>query len=256
MFNTVDYVESLIAQGVAIAAEAKDAPAEFWDEYTPRFVKQGPYKLWRARVMNFANSLNGEEHRKALETTLRAPHESVVLSANEILAGIAEDLNAGVLAFKTPAISSTLTVLERLFDRFHLVANQLEHRHDKRPFHEINDEYDVQDLLHALLRIDFDDVRDEEWNPSHSGRSTRGDLLLKREKLVVEVKMTRKALKDAALGDELNLDIARYRSNPGIDTFVAFVYNPGHFLSNPDACERDLTDPLAAKPTHVFVRPK
>jgi hypothetical protein len=35
----------------------------------------------------------------------------------------------------------------------------------------LKDEYDVQDLLYALLRIFFDDVRPEEWTPSFAGKS-------------------------------------------------------------------------------------
>jgi REase_DpnII-MboI len=54
----------------------------------------------------------------------------------------------------------------------------------------ITDEYDVQDHLHALLRLHFDDVREEEWTPSYGGARARMDFLLKRERKVVETKMT------------------------------------------------------------------
>jgi hypothetical protein len=53
--------------------------------------------------------------------------------------------------------------------RLHVVARQLRVRHDGRPTLEIRDEDDVQDLLHALLRVDFDDIRTEEWTPSYGG---------------------------------------------------------------------------------------
>jgi REase_DpnII-MboI len=33
---------------------------------------------------------------------------------------------------------------------------------------DIKDEYDVQDLLHAILRAFFDDVRPEEFVPSYA----------------------------------------------------------------------------------------
>jgi hypothetical protein len=42
-------------------------------------------------------------------------------------------------------------VLERVIDRFHLVARQLRQRHGNRSTLSVNDEYDVQDLLHSLL---------------------------------------------------------------------------------------------------------
>ena len=51
---------------------------------------------------------------------------------------------------------------ERLCDRFHIVAKQLTRRSEGRSTIVISDEYDVQDLMHALLRLFFDDVRPEE----------------------------------------------------------------------------------------------
>jgi len=39
-------------------------------------------------------------------------------------------------------------------------------------------EYDVQDLLHALLRPWIQDIRPEEFTPSYAGSSTRMDFLL------------------------------------------------------------------------------
>lgn len=59
-----------------------------------------------------------------------------------------------------------MLILERLCSRFHLVAMQLRSRHSHRETLQVVDEYDVQDLLHALLTLEHDDVRPEEWTPS------------------------------------------------------------------------------------------
>lgn len=61
------------------------------------------------------------------------------------------------------------SLLENLFERFHIIVRQLRRRHDSRETLMINDEYDVQDLLNTLLLIHFDDVRPEEWTPSYAG---------------------------------------------------------------------------------------
>ena len=61
----------------------------------------------------------------------------------------------------------------------------------------IEDEYDVQDLLHALLLLYFDGVRAEDY----AGKSSRMDFLLKNERVVIEVKKTRLGLADKELGD-------------------------------------------------------
>lgn len=56
--------------------------------------------------------------------------------------------------------------LHRLAKRLPAVAKQLtKRRHElgkPRETLSVKDEYDVQDLLHAVLRIDFDDIRPEE----------------------------------------------------------------------------------------------
>jgi hypothetical protein len=69
---------------------------------------------------------------------------------------------------KGKAMNPVNTVKE-LLKRFHLVARQLTERHKQRPTLQIGDEYDVQDLLHAPLRLHFDDIRPEEWAPSYGG---------------------------------------------------------------------------------------
>jgi hypothetical protein len=63
--------------------------------------------------------------------------------------------------------------IERICRRFHLTARQLRSRHSKRPTLDVEDEYDVQNLMHALLRIDFNDIRAEEWCPSYAGKNAR-----------------------------------------------------------------------------------
>jgi hypothetical protein len=73
----------------------------------------------------------------------------------------------------------TGSTIEQICDSFHQVARQLRSRHGSRPTLEVEDEYDVQDLLHAILRIFFEDVRPEEWAPSYAGKATRMDFLLK-----------------------------------------------------------------------------
>lgn len=120
----------------------------------------------------------------------------------------------------------------QLLRRFHLVARQLRARYSSRETISIDDEYDVQDLLHALLRIDFDDVRPEEWTPSYAGKSSRMDFLLKAEKIVIETKMARKGLIDKDVGDQLIVDVARYKEHPDCNTLVCFVYDPDGYIRN------------------------
>jgi len=121
---------------------------------------------------------------------------------------------------------NALTIVEKLCSRFHLVARQIRARHDSRQTLEIEDEYDVQDLLHALLLIHFDDIRREEWTPSYAGGASRMDFWLKEEQVVVETKKSRKGLGAKEVGDQLLIDIQRYQSHPDCCILFCFVYDP------------------------------
>ena len=140
--------------------------------------------------------------------------------------------------------------------RFPLVARQLQQRHDHRPSHSIDDEYDVQDLMHALLRIDFEDVRPEEYTPSYAGSASRMDFLLKRERIVLEIKKTRLTLRAKEVADQLLIDIARYKRHPDCSALVCFVYDSDFRIGNPAALEEDLSEVHDGRDVRVIVAPK
>lgn len=134
--------------------------------------------------------------------------------------------------------------IERIARSFERIARQLTRRHDKRPTLEISDEYDVQDLLHALLLTVFDDVRAETWQPDYLGGSTRVDFRLPEHGIVVEVKHATAEHTDKQIGKELAEDVTRYGSpeaTQAASTLVCFVYDPKRELANAKGLERDLT---------------
>lgn len=149
-----------------------------------------------------------------------------------------------------------IVLLETILDKFHLVAKQLRQRYDDRPSLDIQDEYDTQDLLHSLLRIYYEDIRTEEWNPSYAGSSTRSDFLLKDEKIVIEVKKTRNTLKAKQLGEQLIIDIAKYKTHPDCKLLYCFVYDPEGYISNPRGIENDLNDDSKEMKVKVKIIPK
>jgi REase_DpnII-MboI len=147
-------------------------------------------------------------------------------------------------------------VLVRLAERFHLVARQLRERHGQRPTLDVTDEYDVQDLFHALLAIDFDDIRKEEWTPSYAGGASRMDFLLPELEAVAEIKMTRPSLSTKQLGEQLIVDIAKYRKHPQCRTLFCFVYDPEGKISNPRGVENDLNSDQGPMAVRVMIVPK
>ncbi len=143
-----------------------------------------------------------------------------------------------------------------LISRFSRAVNHLKERKAKRPPLIMEDEHDVQYLLQALLDVYFDDVRPEDAVPSVAGQNSRIDFVLPDEKIALEVKMTRPNLRDSQIGDELSADIIRYQKREDVKTLIAFIYDPGGLLKNPDGLERDLTKSHSALDVKVVVRPK
>jgi len=126
-------------------------------------------------------------------------------------------------------LEGMLTVLRG----FHTFAKQINIRREQRATIVFNDEYDVQDALRALFRsLTLDIVRPEEPTPSVAGKSARIDFLLSGLKTAVEVKKTRSSMSDRSLGEELIVDITRYRAHPNCAQLVFFIYDPDEVLTN------------------------
>jgi hypothetical protein len=147
-----------------------------------------------------------------------------------------------------------IDAISLLCNRFPEVTRQLQYRHDDRPTIIMNDEYDVQDLMHSLLKLYFDDVREEEWTPSYAGGSSRIDFLLKDSEIALEIKKTREGLRDSKVGEQLIIDIEKYRSHPNTKTLICFVYDPQHFIRNPRGLENDLSGQRDGLDVRVLIR--
>lgn len=128
----------------------------------------------------------------------------------------------------------------KIFSNFIEASETLQNRkHNKQDFI-ISDEYDVQDLMHAFLKLYFDDVRSEEWTPSYAGGSVRQDFILKQQKIVIETKMSRNSMTDKSLGEELIIDTEKYFVHPDCKKLYVFVYDKEHRLKNYKAIKYDL----------------
>ena len=147
-------------------------------------------------------------------------------------------------------------MVEFVCKRFHGIAVQLRSRRAGRQPLEMVDEYDVQYLLNALLRMTFNDIRTEEWTPSYAGSSARMDFLLKEEQIVIEVKKSRETLGAREVGEQLIIDIEKYRVHPGCKILLCFVYDPDHRIVNPVEIERDLSRTEQNLIVKVLIEPR
>jgi hypothetical protein len=212
-----------------------------WPDYLEDFRQLTAQPRWATVPMSMGSDA---AQVRATAASLRATTDSANKSAAEHAKARILSFLKGILTATSEGVAETapLQDLHNLLDRFHVVARQLAQRHGNRPPLTITDEYDVQDLLHALLKLEFDDIRPEEWTPSYAGGCARMDFLLKEEQFVVEVKKTGSSLGAKEVGEQLLVDIAKYRQHSDCKTLVCFVYDPEHRIGNPVGLQRDLEE--------------
>ena len=152
--------------------------------------------------------------------------------------------------------SAPVELVKTLCYRFHSVARQLRLRGEYRATLSVEDEIDVQDLLHALLRIQFDDIDTEEWTPSYAEGAPRTTFLLNDNQLAVLVKKTRNGLTTKDLTEQLRVDTERYLTKSRCTSLLCFIYDPDGRIGNPRAFEATLTAVNGSLAIDVLIAPK
>ncbi len=148
-------------------------------------------------------------------------------------------------------------LLERLIKGLPLAMYPLQRNRRKgKPTVEFTDEYDVQDLFHALLLPWVKDIRKEEYTPSYAGTSTRMDFLLYEHKTVCELKYVRDHAHARKVGDELTIDIAHYRKHPNCEKLYAVIYDLQGLIPNPDGFKTDIESNSELLTVEVFIIPQ
>lgn len=259
--DPLQQVEQLIAQARLVLLTHRPNPRNVIGFPT---LESGAFTKWQTQTLRFLERVLGAKdvYTQRFRTETESGFKESVETGIAILQAVKEDLASGSASDQiTPKPdaptqkANALTQIAKICDRFHVVARQLRSRHESRPTLSVSDEYDVQDLFHALLRLEFEDIRAEEYAPSYAGRSTRMDFLVKREQIVVELKKTRTGLGAREIGSQLIEDTARYERHPDCTALVCFVYDPEGLIVNPRGVEDDLSRSEPPFPVRVFIRP-
>lgn len=201
----------------------------------------------------------GPDLTQAIESALLDCILTRQIVLNDVTEATAAYISALRIRDRTLAPKAMMDDLEKvliLCRRFPLLSDTLRKRYGGRPPLEITDEYDVQDLLHGILRLHFDDVRPEEYTPSYAGKHSRVDFLLPRERLVIEAKMTRDGLGQKDVIDQLLIDVGRYSKMDHVDTLVCLVFDPDRKCANPKGIESDVENSGGRLKVRVVVCPQ
>ena len=161
-----------------------------------------------------------------------------------------------VVISREQPVPDPVDALRKVCLRFHAVARQLRLRKDYRTTLEVEDDYDLHDLLCALLKLEFDEVGADEWTPPYAGGSTRTTLLLNRDHLAVVAKKTRSGLTTKELAEQVAADTAHYASRKPCAHLFCFIYDPEGRIGSPTRLETDLTSVSDSFTVDVLVAPK
>ena len=158
--KTIDRLNRLIDKGQRVLATHTPNPPGVIGFPT---LDSGAFLEWRNQSLVCLTTLLGVENTYAESfSAIQEGYRGAVEGGIGILRAVKEDLAAGNLD-KAPE-QSPIAVIEQICTSFHRVARQLRARHANRPTLDVQDEYDLQDLMHALLVVHFADVRPEEYN--------------------------------------------------------------------------------------------
>ena len=173
---------------------------------------------------------------------------------NDFRSGALQTANSvGTMQFADEHLDAVKVVLT-LGERFLYVERELMHRHSNRSTITMDDEYDAQDLLRALLAIFFDDVRPEDHTPEYAGASSRIDFIIPEYELAVELKFARESLDKKKLGEELLVDTQRYDQRKDVRHLLCLVFDHKGLLRNPRGLEKDLNKEASIDSFAVTVR--
>ena len=240
--NVLDELSRLIQESERI----KSQEVYYSSEYGQHYINDDVYEAFRLKINTFLKRIlkdKEDENIKKIKALNYGTLQDMQTIIN-ILINTREYVDKEYMELdyekEYKKNTNNVNILETIFSNFHKMARKIRDRYDDRETLDINDEYDVQDLLYATLQLFFEDIRKEEWTPSYAGNSSRVDFLLKKEKIVIEVKKTRASMKDKDLGEQLIIDIAKYKTHPDCKKLICFIYDPEGRIGNPTGMINDL----------------
>jgi hypothetical protein len=187
---------------------------------------------------------------------IQRPPDQPAIPAASIPAPVPPQISMPAITNAGQIQPDPLDALRKVCLRFHAVARQLRLRKDYRTTLEVEDDYDLQDLLCALLKLEFDEVGADEWTPPYAGGSTRTTLLLDRDRIAVVAKKTRSGLTTKELAEQISADASHYVSRDSCAHLFCFIYDPEGRIGSPTRLESDLASISDRFTIHVLVTPK
>jgi REase_DpnII-MboI len=138
-----------------------------------------------------------------------------------------------------PAIDADVALIEQLCKRIGKSARILSNRQRKdKSSYSIEDEYDVQDLLHAILRAFLKySVQEDPLQKVAGTRSSRADISIEELGIIIELKFVRSPDDQKKIFDEFSKDLVLYSAWQPLKTLFFVIYNSSD-LRDPELLEK------------------
>ena len=140
---------------------------------------------------------------------------------------ILEDLEKTLIKIKYENKTTEEMVRDILHNFSNAVKKVLANRRKDHPEFSIDDEYDVQDILYVILKAIFPTLKDEDPIPKVGAKSSKIDLILRQEEILIEVKMIKKSdSNEVHFIEQLKVDFESYHECQWLKKMFCFVYDP------------------------------
>lgn len=138
-----------------------------------------------------------------------------------------EDLEMVLLQTKYVNKTTEEVVRDVLNNFSNAIQKIIKDRRKEHPKYIIEYEYDVQDVVYVVLKSIFPNLRDEDPIPKVGAKSTKIDLILREEKILIEVKMIKKKdSNETHFIEQLKVDFESYHECKWLSKLFCFVYDP------------------------------
>ncbi|WP_295199527.1 hypothetical protein [uncultured Chryseobacterium sp.] len=138
-----------------------------------------------------------------------------------------EDIQTTLLNIRYINKSANEVIRDILNNFSNAIQKIIKNRRKGHPDFEVEDEYDVQDILYVVLKSVFPNLRDEDAIPKVGGKTTKIDLIIREERILIEVKMIKeKDSNETHFIEQLKVDFESYHECKWLEKLFCFVYDP------------------------------
>lgn len=163
------------------------------------------------------------------ETELNSALQSIISGTDIDVQSqiLLEDIESSLLQTKFVNKNADEVVRDVLNNFSNAIQKIISGRRLNHPDFKIEDEYDVQDISYVILKSIFPNLREEDPIPKVGAKSTKIDLILREEKILIEVKMIKvKDSNETHFIEQLKVDFESYHECKWLRKLFCFVYDP------------------------------